>query len=71
MYKILIKSKSSKESYMPYQIIDEETGEKKIFETDNLDDLTLLFQVLISEYPLSEIKAIQELDTEILISIQD
>lgn len=72
MYKILIKSKSSKEYYTPYQIVNMENLEEKInFETDSIEVLTETFIELLKTYSSSELKAVQELTTDILVNIED
>lgn len=72
MYKILIKTKSSKNYYVPYKIMDEETEEiTQEYETDDLQELAETFKDLLNIYPISDLKPIQELEAELLVSIVD
>lgn len=65
MYKIMLKSNSSREFYEWYS----EDGEA--YSTDDLTELADVYKSLMEAYPASRIVPIQELDTEILVTITD
>ena len=72
MYKILIKKTStSRNLFEPYVEIaeGEETATK--FQTDDLTEITEKYKEFLNTYPVLQMKAVQELDTEILVNIVD
>lgn len=80
MYKILIKKPQlPKDTFTFYSettsTVDEDTQEvtKKttIYETDNLTDLADKYKELLSTYTTNEIKVVEDLDIEMLITIND
>lgn len=74
MYKILIKTKSSsKDYYTPYMIdeITESSITSKEYETESLEELAATYKDLLKSYTLEQLKPIHELDTEILIEINE
>lgn len=80
MYKILIKKPQlPKDTFTFYSettsTVDENTQEvtKKttIYETDNLTDLADKYKELLSTYTTNEIKVVEDLDIEMLITIND
>ena len=72
MYKILIKRTStSRNLFEPYveTMEGEETATE--FQTDDLTELAEKYKELLNIYPAMHMKAVQELDTEILVNIVD
>ena len=72
MYKILVKRTStSRNLFEPYSEIagGEETATE--FQTDDLTELAEKYKELLNTYPVLQMKAVQELDTEILVNIVD
>ena len=72
MYKILIKKTStSRNLFEPYsEIVDGEESATE-FQTDDLTELAKKYKELLNIYPALHMKAVQELDTEILVNIVD
>ena len=64
-YKIYIKKSSSKNYYEPYAVESED------YVTDNLADLAEKYVELLEEYPNSQLKAVQELEAELLVNISE
>ena len=72
MYKIFIERTSTlRNLFEPYSEIVE--GEKTVteFQTDDLTELAEKYKELLNTYPALQMKAVQELDTEILVNIID
>lgn len=65
MYKIYIKKSASKKYYEPYAVEGED------YATDDLVELAEKYRELLDEYPVLQLMAVQELDTEILVEIND
>ena len=65
MYRIMIKGNSSRDFYEWYS----EDGE--VWSTDDLTELADVYKGLMAAYPTTRIVPIQELDTEILVTITD
>ena len=72
MYKILTKKTStSRNLFEPYsEIVDGEESATE-FQTDDLTELAKKYKELLNIYPALHMKAVQELDTEILVNIVD
>ena len=72
MYKLLIKKTStSRNLFEPYsEIVDGEESATE-FQTDDLTELAGKYKELLNIYPALHMKAVQELDTEILVNIVD
>ena len=72
MYKILIKETStSRNLFEPYVEIAEGEESATEFQTDDLIELAEKYKELLNIYPALHMKAVQELDTEILVNIVD
>lgn len=72
MYKILIKRTStSRNLFEPYAEIAEGEESTTEFQTDDLIKLAEKYKELLNIYPAMHMKAVQELDTEILVNIVD
>ena len=72
MYKILIKKTStSRNLFEPYVEIAEGEESATEFQTDDLTELAEKYKELLNIYPALQMKAVQELDTEILVNIVD
>ena len=72
MYKILIKKTStSRNLFEPYVETDEGEEIATEFQTDDLTELAKKYKELLNTYPALQMKAVQELDTEILVNIID
>ena len=72
MYKILIKKTStSRNLFEPYSEIAEGEETATEFQTDDLTELVKKYKELLNTYPALQMKAVQELDTEILVNIID
>ena len=72
MYKILIKRTStSRNLFEPYVEITEGEETATEFQTDDLIELAEKYKELLNIYPALQMKAVQELDTEILVNIID
>ena len=72
MYKILIKRTStSRNLFEPYAEIAEGEEAAIEFQTDDLTELAEKYKELLNTYPALHMKAVQELDTEILVNIID
>ena len=72
MYKILIKKTStSRNLFEPYSEIAEGEETATEFQTDDLTELAENHKELLNIYPALQMKAMQELDTEILVNIID
>ena len=72
MYKILIKRTStSRNLFEPYVEITEGEETATEFQTDDLTELAEKDKELLNTYPALQMKAVQELDTEILVNIVD
>ena len=72
MYKILIKRTStSRNLFEPYAEIAEGEETATEFQTDDLTELAEKYKELLNTYPVLHMKAVQELDTEILVNIVD
>ena len=72
MYKILIKKTStSRNLFEPYTETTEGEETATEFQTDDLTELAEKYKELLNTYPALHMKAVQELDTEILVNIVD
>ena len=72
MYKIFIKRTStSRNLFEPYTEIAEGKESITEFQTDDLIELAEKYKELLNTYPALQMKAVQELDTEILVNIID
>ena len=72
MYKILIKKTSTPRNlFEPYVEITEGEETATEFQTDDLIELAEKYKELLNIYPALHMKAVQELDTEILVNIVD
>ena len=72
MYKIFIKKTStSRNLFEPYSEIADGEESATEFQTDDLIELAEKYKELLNIYPALHIKAVQELDTEILVNIID
>ena len=72
MYKILIKKTStSRNLFEPYSEIADGEESATEFQTDDLIELAEKYKELLNIYPALQMKAVQELDTEILVNIID
>ena len=72
MYKILIKRTStSRNLFEPYVEITEGEETATEFQTGDLTELAEKYKELLNIYPAMHMKAVQELDTEILVNIVD
>ena len=72
MYKILIKRTStSRNLFEPYVETTEDEETATEFQTDDLTELAEKYKELLNIYPAMHMKAVQELDTEILVNIVD
>ena len=72
MYKILIKRTStSRNLFEPYVETTEGEETATEFQTDDLTELAEKYKELLNIYPALHMKAVQELDTEILVNIID
>ena len=72
MYKILIKKTStSRNLFEPYAEIADGEASITEFQTDDLIELAEKYKELLNTYPALQMKAVQELDTEILVNIID
>ena len=72
MYKILIKKTStSRNLFEPYVETTEDEEAVTEFQTDDLTELAEKYKELLNTYPALQMKAVQELDTEILVNIID
>ena len=72
MYKILIKRTSTSRNIFEHydEIADGEENAIE-FQTDDLIELAEKYKELLNIYPALHMKAVQELDTEILVNIVD
>ena len=70
MYKIYIKqSKTSRTIFEPYYVI---VDDKKIeYETDDLAELADKYKELLAKYTTDQLRAVQDLTTEIEVTIFD
>lgn len=72
MYKTLIKKTStSRNLFEPYVEITEGEESTTEFQIDDLIELAEKYKELLNIYPALQMKAVQELDTEILVNIID
>ena len=72
MYKILIKRSSRlRNHFEPYSETTEGEETATEFQTDDLTELAEKYKELLNIYPALHMKAVQELDTEILVNIVD
>ena len=72
MYKIFIKKTStSRNLFEPYSEITDGEESATEFQTDDLTELVEKYKELLNTYPALQMKAVQELDTEILVNIVD
>ena len=72
MYKILIKkTNTSRNLFEPYTEIADGEESAIEFQTDDLTELAEKYKELLDIYPALHMKAVQELDTEILVNIVD
>lgn len=72
MYKILIKKTStSRNLFETYAEIADGEESAIEFQTDDLTELAEKYKELLNIYPVLQMKAVQELDTEILVNIVD
>ena len=72
MYKIFIKKTStSRNLFEPYSEIADGEESATEFQTDDLIELAEKYKELLNIYPALQMKAVQELDTEILVNIVD
>lgn len=70
MYKIFVKQpKTSRTIFEPYYtIVDDEKIE---YETDDLSELADKYKELLAEYTTDQLRAVQDLTTEIEVTIFD
>ena len=70
MYKIYIKKpNTSRTLYEPYtETVDDEKVE---YETDDLEELADKYKELLADYTTDQLRAVQDLTTEITVSILD
>lgn len=78
MYKIYIKRlNTSRTLYEPYveAVVDTETGEvtaeKVVYETDDLTVLADKYKELLASYTTEQIKLVEELDAELIVTVED
>ena len=72
IYKILIKKTSPlRNRFESYAEIAEGEETATEFQTDDLTELAEKYKELLNTYPVLQMKAVQELDTEILVNIVD
>ena len=72
MYKFFIKRTStSRNLFEPYSEIVEGEESATEFQTDDLTELAEKYKELLNTYPALQMKAVQALDTEILVNIVD
>ena len=78
MYRIYIKRlNTSKTLYEPYveAVVDTETGEataeKAVYETDDLTVLADKYKELLASYTTEQIKLVEELDAELIVTVED
>ena len=72
MYKIFIKKTSTSINlFEPYSEITDGEESATEFQTDDLTELVEKYKELLNTYPALQMKAVQELDTEILVNIID
>ena len=72
MYKIFIKRTStSRNLFEPYSEIADGEESATEFQTDDLTELAEKYKELLNTYPALQMKAVQELDTEMLVNIID
>lgn len=78
MYKILVKQlNTSKNLFKPYTeaVVNPETGEATTemveYETDDLTVLADKYKELLASYTTEQIKLVEELDAELIITIED
>ena len=72
MCKILIKRTStSRNLFEPYAEIADGEESATEFQTDDLTELAEKYKELLNTYPALQMKAVQELDAEILVNIVD
>ena len=79
MYKIYIKSKNAtSEFYKPYTFetveVDDKGVETKtsgVYETESLEELGEKYQELLATYTTDQIKLVEELDVEFIVTITD
>lgn len=70
MYKIYVrKPNTSRTIFEPYY--EEIEGEKVEYETDDIEELADKFKELLSDYTLDQLRAVQDLTTEITVVILD
>lgn len=70
MYKIYIKRlNTSRTIFEPYY--EEIEGEKVEYETDDLVELADKYKELLAEYTTDQLRAVQDLTTEITVDILD
>lgn len=69
MYKIFIKQNNAQNYYQPYKVV---VGPDTIeFAAETVEELTEAYLELMKKYPTEQLKAVQELEPEILVSIVD
>lgn len=69
MYKILIKPNATQKYYQPYKIqVDSDMVE---YSAETVEELAATYKELIKKYATEQLKAIQELEPEILVTITD
>ena len=72
MYKIFLKRTStSRNLFDTYAEIAESEETATEFQTDDFTELAEKYRELLNMYPALQMKAVQELDTEILVNIVD
>ena len=78
MYRIYIKKlNTSRNLYEPYveAVVDTETGEttseKAVYETDDLTVLADKYKELLASYTTEQIKLVEELDAELIVTVED
>lgn len=75
MYKILIRKGNSTKPIYYYYTVSSTTEEGEVitedYETDDLQELENTIEGLLELFKLSDIKAVKELDIEVLLTVND
>jgi hypothetical protein len=75
MYKILIRKGNSTKPIYYYYTVSSTTEEGEVitedYETDDLQELESTVEGLLELFKLSDIKAVKELDIEVLLTVND
>lgn len=68
MYKILIKSRTSK----AYAFYTQKIGTEEIeYETEYLPELSKMYKALLKDYTMEQIKLVHDIEPEVLINLED